>query len=146
MGPRIDGEAMNSRLDREVLELADVRAVVHLKHRDRATRACDVDAPEAEIERHDVGAARHGEMRGRAVRIEVDNRQHVVALAREESAAVLGVDRHPVVSLATIDAMAALDRVRGGVDHRQTVLVLQIDIDLSGDRVVLRDTGLTVKA
>src|SRR5262249_29691050 len=43
---RIDSEAVDPRLDRDVHELSDVPWVIHLEHRDESARARDIDAAE----------------------------------------------------------------------------------------------------
>src|SRR5207247_11121206 len=133
------------RLHRDIRKSPKTRRVVHLEHGDRAAGAGDVDPAETRIEHDDVSALRHRQVGDRPVRVEVEDGERIVALTGEEGATELGVDRHAVVLLAPLDAISGYDRVRGGIDHRQRVLVLKVDVDFASHRVVLRDTGLTVE-
>ena len=78
-----------------------MRRVVHLEHGDRAAAACDVDPAEPGIEHDDVRALGHRQVGDRAVRVEVEDRERIVALAREEGAVVLG--GRPVTSSGSGD-------------------------------------------
>jgi DNA-directed RNA polymerase subunit K/omega len=58
-----------------------VRRAVHLEHRDGAARARDIDATQPPVEHHDVGTFSHREVRDGLVRVEIEDRQGVVAFA-----------------------------------------------------------------
>src|SRR5262249_46957245 len=78
---RIDSKAVDLRLDRNILELPEVRWIVHLERRDGAARARDIDPAKSGIEHHDVGAFGHRQVRDRLVRLEIEHGQGVVAFA-----------------------------------------------------------------
>src|SRR5437870_8940720 len=146
VGPRVHREAVNLRLHREVLQLSEMGRIVHLKYGDCTTRARHIDAAEPGIEHHDVRALGHRQVGDRPTRVEVEHRQGVVALTGKERAMVLGVDRHAVIAAASLDGILAHDPVGGGIDHRENILVLKVDIDLARDRVVLRHARFAVEA
>src|SRR2546421_5019583 len=77
--PWVDGEAVNLRLDGDVLQLSEVRRVVHLEYRDDPARAGDVDPAKSGVVHHDVGTFRHREVRDGPVRVEIEDRHGVVA-------------------------------------------------------------------
>jgi len=52
-----------------------------LEHRDGAARARDIDATQPPVEHHDVGTFSHREVRDGLVRVEIEDRQGVVAFA-----------------------------------------------------------------
>src|SRR5215475_14108736 len=138
MRPWVDGETVDLRLDQEVLQLPKVRGIVHLEDRDGAARAGDVDPAEPRINHNHVGAPRHRKMRDRPRRVEIKDGQRVVALAGQKRAAPLGVDGHAVIALAAVYAMPRAHGVAAWIDHGDRVLVLQVDVYLSGKGVVLR--------
>src|SRR2546426_6865842 len=57
--PSVHGEAVNLRLDRDILELSEVRGIVHLEYRDDSACARNVDPAESGVVHHDVGTFRH---------------------------------------------------------------------------------------
>src|SRR5216684_4661857 len=62
VGPRVDREAVNLRLHREVLQLSDTGRAVHLKHGECTTRAGHIDPSKPGIEHHDARALGHWQM------------------------------------------------------------------------------------
>src|SRR6267142_5375670 len=50
-----------------------------------------------------------------------------------------------MVPATALDGIPPYHRVSGGIDHREDVLVLKVDVYLPGHGIVLWDTGLTVE-
>src|SRR5437667_8978356 len=99
----------------EVLQLSEMGRIVHLKYGDCTTRARHIDASKPGIEHYDVRTLRHWEVGYRLVRVEVEDRQGVVALAGKERAMVLGVERHAMVRATSLDRILRQPRYRGGL-------------------------------
>ena len=55
------------------------------------------------------------------------------------------IERHAVIALAFPDWIAPDDLVRFRINDRENVLVLQVDVHLTGDGIVLRHAGFTVE-
>ena len=51
---------------------------------------------------------------------------------------MLRIQRHAVVPLASTHRISASDLVGRGIDHCEQILILEIDVDLSRDRIVLQ--------
>src|SRR5262249_14208794 len=73
--------------------------------------------------------------RDRSMAIEIENRQGIVSLAREKCPMVLRVDRHAVVALTAVNRVTPNHRVSSRIDDGKHILVLQVDVDSSGDRI-----------
>src|SRR5439155_26788977 len=52
MGPRVDGKAVNLRLDRDILQLREVRRVLHVEYGDGPAGARDVDPAQTRGKHH----------------------------------------------------------------------------------------------
>src|SRR5207249_11529909 len=72
MRPSVDSKAVNLRLDGDILELSEVRRIVHLEHRDEPARAGDVDPAKSGVEHDDVGTSSHREVRDGSVGVEIE--------------------------------------------------------------------------
>src|SRR5262249_34410601 len=113
---------------------------------DRATATGDVDSTKSWIELDDVRPLRHRQGCDDLLGVEIEHGQNVVAFARQECTMSLRVDRHPVVPLTAGDGIATDDGIRTRIDNREDVLILEIDVDLSGDGIVLRHACLAVES
>ena len=82
MRRRINGEAVNQLLNREVLHFPKVGRVVFLDNRNEPAGARGVCPPEAWVIFDHVGTLRQGEMRKGVVRIQRKNRERLVSAAK----------------------------------------------------------------
>src|SRR6201984_177164 len=126
MRAQIDHEAMNSVLHGEVLKLAIMVRIVLMENRDGAAVARRIDASQSRIKTDYIRSIGHREKRNRLVFVEVEDGHQVFAFAREESAMVLGIDRHPVISFAASYRIPSDYLVGRRINDRKNVLILQI--------------------
>src|SRR2546427_314223 len=75
----------------------------------------------------------------------IEDCHQVVLFAREKSTMMLRVKRHSVIALAVPDGISTYNFVSRRIDDREDVLVLQVDVYLTGYWIVLRHSGFTVE-
>ena len=95
--PDIDCETVYSALNRNVRQLPEVIWIILLKDRDNPARAANINESKAGIELDDIRT--RGQRQRGDYSMEIEHGKTAVALAGEESATMLDVERHAVRAL-----------------------------------------------
>src|SRR3989440_4293357 len=132
-------------LNRKILQLAVVIGVVHLEYRYSSARAGHVDSLDSRIKFDDIRATSHRKERDGLVSVEIKDRHQVLAFAGEEGTMMLWVKGHPVIPFAPPHRIAAYDFIRGRIDDREDIFVLEVYVNLLCDGIVLWHSRFTVE-
>ena len=136
---------MDLLLNREVFELPVVVWIVLVKNGNSAAVACSVDAAQTGIIFDDIWSVSKREKGDWCVLVQIEDGHQVVLFAREKSTMMLRIKRHSVIALAVPDGISTYNFVSRRIDDREDVLVLQVDVYLTGYWIVLRHSGFTVE-
>src|SRR5713101_5088640 len=145
MGVGVHGQAVNLFLYRKVLQLAVVIRIVHLEYGDGSARTRHIDSLETGIKFNNVRATGQWEEYDGLVTVKIDDRHKFVPFTREESAMMLRIKRHPMVSFAPPDRISPHDFVSRRIKDRENILILKIYIHLTRNRIVLRHSRFAVE-
>src|SRR6266487_3212841 len=137
---------MHFPLNGKILELAKVIGVVLLKHRNGVAGTSDVDSLQSGIEFDDVSSRSRREVGNRFVSIKIEDGHPVIDFALKKRAMMFRIERHAVIAFALSYRITRCNFVRRRIDHGEEVLVLEIDVDLARHGIVLRHSGLALKA
>src|SRR5713101_5688382 len=142
---RVHCQAVHLFLNRKVFQLAVVVGVVHLEYRDGSARTGHVDALQSGVELDHVGTGCHRQKGDGQVSVEIEDGHEVVPFAREEGAMMFWVESHPMIPFAASHRIAHYHFIRGRIDDRENILVLEVYVHFLGDGIVLRHSGFTVE-
>src|SRR3989441_11105870 len=142
---RINGQAMDRMLNGKVFQLTVVIWIIFMEDGNSAAVTRDIDAAETSIELDDIRSVCKREKGDRYMLVQIEDGHQIVFFACKKGAAMLRVQRHSVISLTLPNRIFPYHLVRRGINDHKDVLVLQIDVYLTGDGVVLRHAGFTVE-
>src|SRR5471030_1491606 len=108
-----------------------------LKYLDGSAVTRNIDPAKTGIKSHHVSAIRDGQGGDHTMLVEIKDSHLITVFADQKRAAVLDIQRHAVVSLARINAVAGLHGVSCRINHGKRVLVLEIEINQFGHRIIL---------
>src|SRR5713226_308059 len=136
---------MNFLLDRGICDLLVLARTEGLNCRNGTTVASDKNAASARVSLYDIASFRQGESLNDRVFLQVEDGQEIVSFADEESTALLRCQSHAVISAAACDGVLGKEAVVLGIDDREALSVLQIDVNKFCNRIVLRHPGFAVE-
>lgn len=145
MRSRVDSDDVRIRPETAFAGLGNVRAQ-DAKHRNDAGVTCNVENARRRIERKPIRSVAAIERSNDVPRAHIEDEELVIVLACDEVEAVARLDQQALIALRTRQVKTLDDTVRRRIDFDELASCLNVDDDVSGDRITLRVAGLAIES